>query len=196
MTANAAETLPPRTNVLWYRQPARAWVEALPLGNGRLGAMVFGGVEKERIQLNEETIWVGFERDVNNPIALRNLPDVRRLLFEGKELEATALGSKTLMGVPDKVQSYQPLGDLILEMPAAVGAAEYRRELDLDAAVATTTFVAGGVQLTREAFVSAPDQVIVVRVAASKPGRRPRAHPPGALPGRGSPTPIPPTPAR
>jgi len=170
MTASAAETLPPRTNVLWYRQPARAWVEALPLGNGRLGAMVFGGVEKERIQLNEETVWVGFERDVNNPIALKNLPDVRRLLFEGKELEATALGSKTLMGVPDKVQSYQPLGDLILEMPAAAGAADYRRELDLDTAVATTTFVAAGVQYTREAFVSAPDQVIVVRVSASKPG--------------------------
>ena len=170
MAVNVAQTAVPSKLCLWYRQPARTWVEALPLGNGRLGAMVFGGVEKERIQLNEETIWVGFERDVNNPIALKNLPDVRRLLFEGKELEATALGSKTLMGVPDKVQSYQPLGDLLLEMPAVSGATGYRRELDLDSAVATTTFLAGGVQYTREAFVSAPDQVIVVRIAGSKPG--------------------------
>jgi len=170
MAVNGAETGSAGPLRLWYRQPARAWVESLPLGNGRLGAMVFGGVEKELIQLNEESIWVGFERDVNNPIALKNLPDVRRLLFEGKELEATELGSKTLMGVPDKVQSYQPLGDLLLEMPAAAGATEYRRELDLDTAVATTTFFAGGVQFTREVFVSAVDQVIVVRIAGSKPG--------------------------
>ena len=170
MAVNGEETGPSGTLRLWYRQPARSWVEALPLGCGRLGAMVFGGIEKERIQLNEETIWVGFERDVNNPIALANLPEVRRLLFAGQELAATELGSKTLMGVPDKVQSYQPLGDVLLEMVAA-GATQYRRELDLDTAVATTTFVAGGVQYTREVFVSAPDQVIVVRLAANKPGQ-------------------------
>ncbi len=170
MAATAAPTVQPSPTSLWYRQPAKAWVEALPLGNGRLGAMVFGGAEKERIQLNEETIWVGFERDVNNPIALKNLPDVRRLLFEGRELEATALGSKTLMGVPDKVQSYQPLGDLLLDMPGAAGATGYRRELELDTAITTTAFTTSSGSIVREAFVSAPDQVIVVRISGDKPG--------------------------
>ncbi|MGC4050900.1 MAG: glycoside hydrolase N-terminal domain-containing protein [Paludibaculum sp.] len=107
------EAPPPESPLtLWYRQPASTWVEALPVGNGRLGAMVFGGVEKERIQLNEETVWAGHPRDGNNPIARRNLPDVRRLLFEGKDQEATELAGNTMMGVPKTIQSYQTLGDL------------------------------------------------------------------------------------
>jgi alpha-L-fucosidase 2 len=166
------EAPPPETPLaLWYRQPAASWVEALPLGNGRLGAMIFGGIESERIQLNEETIWAGYPRDVNNPIALKNLPDVRRLLFEGKELEATKLASNTMLGVPAKVQSYQPLADLWIEMPGIEEVKDYRRVLDLDSAIATTTFQANGCRYTREIFVSAPDQVIVLRLACDQPGR-------------------------
>lgn len=164
------EAPPPESPLtLWYRQPASTWVEALPVGNGRLGAMVFGGVEKERIQLNEETVWAGHPRDGNNPIALRNLPDVRRLLFEGKEQEATELAGNTMMGVPKTIQSYQTLGDLWIELPGATQAAEYRRSLDLDQAIAATTFVVNGARITREVFVSAPDQVIVVRLSSGKP---------------------------
>ena len=102
---------------LWYSKPAAQWVEALPIGNGRLGAMVFGGVDKERIQMNEDTIWDGYPRDPANPAALKALPEVRRLLFEGKNDEATRLAGKTMMGIPQGVKSYQPLGDLVLEMP-------------------------------------------------------------------------------
>ncbi|MDP2998317.1 MAG: glycoside hydrolase N-terminal domain-containing protein [Bryobacterales bacterium] len=166
-----AASAPGGALALWYRQPAASWVEALPVGNGRLGAMVFGGVEAERIQLNEETIWEGFERDVNNPAALGALPEVRRLLFAGKELDATALASKTMMGIPSRVRSYQPLGDLWIDMPGIEEVSGYRRDLDLDAAVATTVFTHRGAQVTREVFASAPGQVIVVRIGADKPGR-------------------------
>lgn len=100
---------------LWYRQPARSWDEALPVGNGRLGAMVFGGVETERLQLNEETLWAGFEHDASNPASLRHLAEVRRLLFAGHELEATELASKTMLGLPSAIESYQPLADLWID---------------------------------------------------------------------------------
>ncbi|MBI5281827.1 MAG: glycoside hydrolase family 95 protein [Candidatus Solibacter usitatus] len=163
--------LPPDSPLtLWYRQPASRWDQALPVGNGRLGAMVFGGVEAERLQLNEETLWAGYPRNCNNPAALRNLPEVRRLLFEGRELEATALASKTMMGVPDRIQSYQTLADLLLEMPGLDEVSAYRRELDLDTAVATTSFVHSGARHTRQVFVS-PEQAIVVRLACDQPGR-------------------------
>jgi hypothetical protein len=97
----SGQAAPPEARLkLWYRQPAAQWDEALPVGNGRLGAMVFGGIELERLQLNEETIWAGGPRDPNNPAALKALPEVRRLLFEGRELEATQLAEKTMLGIP------------------------------------------------------------------------------------------------
>ncbi len=149
---------------LWYRKPAGQWDEALPVGNGRLGAMVFGGVELEKLQLNEESVWAGKPLDPNNPAALKALPEVRRLLFEGKELEATRLAEKTMLGVPPHVESYQPLGDLWIEMPGVEEAAEYRRWLDLRTATAVTEFRHGGALIRREVFASAPDQVLVVRL--------------------------------
>ena len=152
---------------LWYTKPAEKWVEALPIGNGRLGAMVFGGVERERIQMNEDTIWDGYRRDPANPASLKALPDIRRLLFEGKNDEAMKLAGKTMMGIPQGVKSYQPLGDLILEMPGLKAGEGYRRELNLDTAVATTRFQADGVTYTREVFASTPDNV-----HRSPPGRR------------------------
>jgi alpha-L-fucosidase 2 len=161
---------PWRSLRLWYKQPAAAWVEALPVGNGRVAGMVFGGVRSERIQLNEETIWAGYPRNANNPSALKNLPDVRRLIFEGKELEATELAVHTMLGTPDHVQSYQTLGDLRLETALTDQFTDYRRVLDLDQAVVKVEFLHQGARHTREVFASTPDQVLVVRWSCDRPG--------------------------
>jgi alpha-L-fucosidase 2 len=131
--------------------------------------MVFGGVGRERLQLNEDTLWDGYARDTTNPKALEALPEVRRLLFEGKNAEAAALAGETMLGCPPGVLSYQSLGDLVLEMPPATKAAKYRRELDLETGIATTSYAVNGVRFYREVFVSAPAQVIVVRLGADKP---------------------------
>jgi alpha-L-fucosidase 2 len=154
---------------LWYTQPAAQWVEALPVGNGRLGAMVFGGVAEERLQLNEESVWDGYARDTTNPEALKALPEVRRLIFEGKNEEARELADRSMMGNPKVVKSYQSLGDLHLTL-GEQQATQYRRQLDLDTAVATTEYTSDGVRYTREVFASAPDGVIVVRLSADRPG--------------------------
>jgi alpha-L-fucosidase 2 len=157
---------------LWYRRPASDWNEALPVGNGRLGAMVFGGVASEDLALNEDSIWDGFRRDdVNNPDARAALPEIRRLLFAGRNEAATALIAKTMMGRPPRILSYQPLGDLRLDFPAATAAADYRRGLDLATGIASVRYVAAGATYTREIFASAPDHVIVVRLACSRPGQ-------------------------
>lgn len=157
--------------VLWYRQPAKEWVEALPIGNGRISAMVFGGVDKERLQLNEETLWDGYERERNNPEALEALQEVRKLLFEGKNKEATEISAKKMMGIPERVLSYQTLGDLILEFPIDGEVNDYCRELSLDTGIAKTEYSVNGVKYTRKAFVSAVDQVIVVRIKSDKPNK-------------------------
>jgi alpha-L-fucosidase 2 len=157
--------------VLWYRQPAGLWVEALPVGNGRLGAMVFGGVVHERLQLNEDTVWDGHPRDVSNPASLKALPEIRRLLFEGKNEEATKLAGETMMGVPRGVKSYQPLGDLLLEFPAVAAVDNYRRDLDLDSAIVSTRYEVDGAAFTREVFATAADDCLVVHLACDKPAR-------------------------
>ena len=101
--------------ILWYMQPAAIWDEALPVGNGRLGAMVFGKVYNERIQLNEESLWAGERIDTNNPNALLDLPKIRQLIFDGRIKEAYKLGNKSLLGTPPRLRSYQTLGDMIIE---------------------------------------------------------------------------------
>jgi alpha-L-fucosidase 2 len=156
---------------LWYRRPAPQWDHALPLGNGRLGAMVFGQVNRERIQLNENTLWMGGPRDANNPDALAALPEVRRLLFEGRPDEAYRMAEKKLMGRPSRLQSYQTLGDLRFWFDHDGEIGDYRLELDIDTAIATLTYRAGGVRYRREVFASHPAQAIVVRVSADQPGR-------------------------
>lgn len=167
--------------VLWYRQPARNWNEALPLGNGRLGAMVFGSVTKERLQLNEDTMWSGYPYDPTNPDALRYLDKVRQLVFEGKYNEAERIADQFMMGVvkvSNKVYSpfrrlmaYQPLADLWLEFPHPSEPKDYRRELDLDEAIARVSYRIGDVNFYREAFISAVDQVLVIRITADKPNQ-------------------------
>jgi len=156
---------------LWYRQPAREWTEALAIGNGRLGAMVFGGVVEERVQLNESTLWAGGPYDPSHPDALKALPEVRRLIFEGKYREANDLVGAKMMARPLKQMPYQPLGDLRLKFAEASEVADYRRDLDLDSAVASVSYSADGVRFTRQVFASAVDQAIVVRLAADKPGK-------------------------
>ncbi len=164
----------PAPVTLWYRQPAAQWDHAMPIGNGRLGAMVFGAVNRERIQLNEEALWMpaGDPRRQpsgrDNPEALTHLPEVRRLLFAGRPAEAYRLAEKYLMGRPSRLQSYQTLGDLRLTFEHAGQPADYRRELDLDAAIARVTYRIGEVRFTREVFASHPDQAIVVRLGADR----------------------------
>jgi len=169
---------------LWYRRPAGhygqywnyrqkegAWVEALPIGNGRLGAMVFGGIIKERIALNEDTLWAGGPYDPANPETLELLPEARRLIFEGKFQEAHNLIDKRMLAKPRRQQPYQTIGDLILTFPNVERVENYRRDLNLDTAVASVTYTANGIKFTREVFSSPVDQVIVIRLTADKPGQ-------------------------
>ncbi|MEF3307106.1 glycoside hydrolase family 95 protein [Paenibacillus sp. GYB003] len=163
---NGAETK------LYYKQPAKRWVEALPIGNGRLGGMIFGGVEAERIQMNEDSIWYGGPRKRDNPEALSHLAEVRRLLFEGKPQEAERLALMAMTSLPQHFSPYQPLGDLKLLFDHGKRAvADYERELDLADGIATVRYGCGGVTYRRESFASAADQAIVVRLTADAPGR-------------------------
>jgi alpha-L-fucosidase 2 len=155
---------------LWYDRPALAWTEALPVGNGKLAAMVFGGIDTEHLQLNEETIYAGKPMDRVNPAAKAAVPEVRRLLMEGKIMEAQALAEKSMLAIPRRQPPYEPLGDLELKFDNATGTpSNYRRQLDLSNAVSTVTFTLNGVTYTREVFASHPDSVIVMRLTASKP---------------------------
>ncbi|MEG3049952.1 MAG: glycoside hydrolase family 95 protein, partial [Thermomonas sp.] len=156
---------------LWYRKPATQWVEALPLGNGRLGAMVWGGAKHERIQLNEDTLYAGGPYDPTPSGALAALPEVRRLLFAGKYTEAEALANARMMATPKKQMLYQPLGDLVLDFFEVSETNGYRRELDLNNAMTMSTFEARGLQHRREAFVSPVDQCIAVRLSGDKAKR-------------------------
>ena len=156
---------------LWYEAPAREWTEALPIGNGRLGAMIFGGGERERLQLNEDTLWTGGPYSPVNAEARPNLDQVRNLIFAGRFAEAEALAERHLMARPLKQMSYQPAGDLWIDQDIDGMIAEYRRSLDLETAIATVRFRAGGTKFTREAVASPVDSVIVVRLTADRPGK-------------------------
>lgn len=152
---------------LWYEQPATEWNEALPVGNGRLGAMVFGDPNREVLHLNEETLWSGHPKEKNNPKALQVLPLVRKAIFDGDYKKADEL-SLQMQG--EFTQSYMPLGQLILEFAGEGEFSGYHRELDLSTAVATSTYERGGRRFRQEVFVSSPDQVVVVRLSADGPG--------------------------
>jgi len=198
-TAALAPAADPQPMRLWYPKPAQNWNEALPVGNGRLGAMVFGGAPEERIQFNESTLWTGEPHDYQHEGAVKFLPQIRQLLQEmrqferealkldpdrkspefreewtaarAKQKEAEALALQEFMSIPLRQKAYQPFGDLRLSFAGHEQPVEYYRELDLDTAIATTRYKAGGVTFMREVFASHPDQAIVVRIAASQPGR-------------------------
>ena len=154
---------------LWYNKPAAQWLEALPIGNSHLGAMVYGGTNTEQIQLNEETFWSGSPHQNNNPDAKASIRDVRRLIFEGKEKEAEALIDKTFFKGPHG-QKYLPLGDLMLSFDYQNGAepSNYRRELNLGDALCTTSFDVADVKYIRTAFASQADNAIIIQLTASK----------------------------
>ncbi len=165
-TLSAAEPMQ-----LWYRQPATQWVEALPVGNGRIGAMVFGGVPRERIQFNESSLWLGDPRDYSQPGAAEHLGTIRQLLFDGKQQEAEKLAMEEFMSVPLRQMPYQPFADLHLEFPGHAVVTDYRRELDLDSGIAKITYDIGNIRHERETFISAPDQVLVTRFTANLKGQ-------------------------
>jgi len=196
----SGEAVAPSTPLcLWYRQPATAWEEALPVGNGHMGAMVFGGAPVERIQFNEHTVWTGQPHSYAHKGAVKALPEMRRLLQEMRRLEREAyqldpkgqskeareklkqareyqkqadnLGMKEFMSEPLHQKAYQPCGDLWIEFDEHSSVTDYRRWLDLDTALAVTEYKVGNAAFRREVFASHPDRAIWVRVAADKPGK-------------------------
>ncbi|MEK5253736.1 glycoside hydrolase family 95 protein [Paenibacillus sp. FSL F4-0125] len=151
---------------LWYSQPAGEWNEALPIGNGRLGAMFFGGTAKEKLQLNEDSVWYGGPRNRNNEDALPHLPEIRKLIMAGRLGEAEELAAMSMAGLPEAQRHYLPLGELLLSFGNHGQTAEdYTRELDLEQGVARIKYRIGEVNYTREMFASFPDQAIVIRIA-------------------------------
>ena len=189
--------------MLWYKKPAPVWTEALPIGNGRIGAMVFGGAntgtnngdqesartnrdiadgkqtrgQDEHLQLNESTVWQGDRSDKPNPKAHDGFLQVRRLLLESKGLdgakiaEAERIAADTMLPTPRGLPGYSTLGDLYVRMAGDEQLSDYRRELNLESGLAAVSYISGGVQYHREAFASAPDRIIVLRLTADKPGK-------------------------
>jgi alpha-L-fucosidase 2 len=197
--ASSAAIPPPESLTLWYSRPAGKWEEALPVGNGRLGAMIFGGVTNEHLQFNEGTLWTGRPHEYQHDGAVKSLPKMRDLGNESRSLwiearalekqgklaeaaakdkasrakqkEAEDLGTAEFMSVPIHQMAYQPFGDVFLLFPGHADTTEYRRSLDLDTAIATVSYRVGDARFTRDCFATFPDRVIVWRVAADKPGR-------------------------
>ena len=152
---------------LWYEKPAAKWEEALPVGNGRLGAMIYGGTAEDHIQFNEETLWSGGPHDYSNEGASRHLGKIRELIWQGKQKEAEELALETFMSVPLRQQKYQPFGDLWLTFPGHENVSAYRRELNLSNAVCKTSYEAGGYTYTREYIASYPDNLIIINLTCS-----------------------------
>jgi alpha-L-fucosidase 2 len=154
---------------IWFSHPAEQWADALPVGNGRLGAMVFGGVAHERIALNEDTLWSGYPRHWNNPGAKEHLPVVRKYVLQDQDYQAADQECRKMQGPYN--QAFEPLGDLLIDFDHPETVDQYQRELDLDAATASVNYQHEGTVFRREVFASAPDQVIVVRLTSSMPGK-------------------------
>ena len=155
---------------LWYKQPAGdTWENALPIGNGRLGGMVYGNVGKETIQLNEHTVWSGGPNRNDNPASLDSLAVIRQLIFDGKQKEAEDIANRIIITRKSHGQMFEPVGSLQLVFDGHDNYTDYYRELDIEKAVSKTSYVAGGIKFTREAFASIPDRVIVIRLTADKP---------------------------
>ncbi|WP_211660286.1 glycoside hydrolase family 95 protein [Pedobacter nototheniae] len=164
MQVNAQQTLK-----LWYNKPASIWNDALPVGNGRLGAMVFGKTATENIQLNEESLWAGNQTNDNNPEALAHIKEIQQLLINGRNNEAHELATKYLLATPPNFRSYQTLGNLRLEFANINDVKDYQRSLDLATAITTVNYTANGSNYKREVFASAPDNAIIVHLTSDKP---------------------------
>jgi alpha-L-fucosidase 2 len=155
---------------LWYRQPAGTWEQAIPVGNGRLGAMVFGDPVNEHLQINEESIWAGSRVNNNNPKALKHLPELREAIFNSKYKKAYDLAEKYLLGTPPNIRSYQPFGDMLIYFLWSSEPVAYKRQLDLETGVASSSFSVDGKHFIEEVFASAPDNLIVVHIKSSDGG--------------------------
>lgn len=159
-------------HILWYHKPAAQWVEALPIGNGRLGAMIFGKVSEERIQLNEDSIWYGGPKDSGNPDAIKYIPEIRRLLYDGQPEKAAHLARMAMTSNPKYMNPYQPLGDLKLFFYGQNEEVKnYRRQLDLETGIVKVEYCIDDTNYTREVFSSYVDNVIVINLKADKPGK-------------------------
>jgi alpha-L-fucosidase 2 len=157
---------------LWYNKPAgKTWTDALPVGNGRLGAMVYGNPLQEIIKLNESSVWSGGPNRNDNPEALTALPQIRKLIFEGKHAEAQKLAAEKIESKTTNGMMYQPVGNLNLTFPGHDSFTDYYRELDLGKATTTTSYTVDGVRYSRQVLASVPDQVIAIRLTADKPGK-------------------------
>lgn len=158
-------------NILWFDEPAGEWTEALPVGNGRIGGMLFGGTTVERLQVNEESLWGGSHIPNNNPGALENLDQIRRLILDGQIPRAFELADKHIAGIPGKLRSYQLLGDIYLHFEDTSSLiSNYRRELDLERGITSVSYERDGIEVSYELFASAHDDVLVLKMEAEKPG--------------------------
>lgn len=151
---------------LWYRQPAAVWEEALPVGNGRIGAMVSGDPRHEHLQLNEESIWAGCRINNNNPDALKSLPGLQKAIFENRFKDAFRIADEKFLGTPPNIRSYQPLGDLYIDYSWDTDPQNYSRELDLNAGITKTIFTIDGRRISEEVFASAPDNILVIHISS------------------------------
>ena len=152
---------------LWYKSPAKAWEEALPVGNGRLGAMIFGDTQKERIQFNENTLYSGEPETPKNINIVPDLAHIRQLLGEGKNAEAGTIMQEKWIGRLN--EAYQPFGDLYIDFDSKEAVTDYMHSLDMENAVVTTSYKQNGVDISREVFASYPAQAIVIHLKSSKP---------------------------
>jgi len=157
--------------VLWYKQPAEKWNDGLLIGNGYMGANVFGGVQNERISLNESSFWSGYPHDYNNPEAFTYFPKIRDLVFSEKFQEAEEMTNDHFWGIPMAQQFFQPLGDLLLNFKEPGKVTAYNRELNLETGIARITYTIEDVKFIREVFMSYPDHVMVLKISSNKPGK-------------------------
>ncbi|RQO71490.1 glycoside hydrolase [Pedobacter sp. KBW01] len=155
-------------NTLWYKQPAANWYEALPLGNGRLGAMVFGNPEHEVLQLNEESVWAGAKVNANNPKALQYLPEIQKAIFDNRFKQADSLSGLYMLGTPARIRSYQPLGNLEMDFKWEAKPENYTRSLNIQTGMSTTEYSINGNKILQQVLVSAPDNCIYYRIAGNK----------------------------
>ena len=154
---------------VWFNQPAANWNEAIPIGNGTLGGMVYGGIESDTIKINEETLWSGEPRDLQNYEAIKYLPEIRQLLLDGKTQKGEKLINSKMLG--EYNECYMPMGDLVIKTDPKGKVENYHRQLDLDRGLVNTNYVIDGVQYKKEVFASFPGKAIVVKFSASKKGQ-------------------------